>query len=160
MLWLAWAYSRQYRNTGEHTFCIIAEWTDMDAHVNARDRMIARLDSSAAPLKTLVVARRLRPGGEGAEIGGRERHRYQSSADSALRLRFCRTSTMADSSSWCPRVVASADELPFRYRSSSEPRAVHRGKAAARGLGLVGNSARKRRRAASRDHLSRRSQKK
>ena len=30
--------------TGEHTFCVIAEWTDMDAIVNARDSMIATLD--------------------------------------------------------------------------------------------------------------------
>ncbi len=30
--------------TGEHTFCVIAEWTDMDAIVNARDRMIATLE--------------------------------------------------------------------------------------------------------------------
>jgi hypothetical protein len=41
--------------TGEHTFCVIAEWTDMDAIVNARDRMIATLDSSATPLKTLAA---------------------------------------------------------------------------------------------------------
>ena len=27
------------------TFCIIAEWTDMDALVNARERMIATLNS-------------------------------------------------------------------------------------------------------------------
>jgi len=31
--------------TGEHTFCIIAEWTDMDALANARASMIATLDS-------------------------------------------------------------------------------------------------------------------
>jgi hypothetical protein len=31
--------------TGEHTFCVIAEWTDMDAIVNARDSMIATLNS-------------------------------------------------------------------------------------------------------------------
>jgi hypothetical protein len=31
--------------TGERTFCVIAEWTDMDALVNARASMIATLDS-------------------------------------------------------------------------------------------------------------------
>jgi len=31
--------------TGEHTFCTIAEWTDMDAIANARASMIATLDS-------------------------------------------------------------------------------------------------------------------
>ena len=28
--------------TGEHTFCVIAEWTDMDAIVNARERAFSR----------------------------------------------------------------------------------------------------------------------
>ena len=42
--------------TGEHTFCVIAEWTDMDAIVNARDRMIATLTRSVTPLKTLAAA--------------------------------------------------------------------------------------------------------
>jgi hypothetical protein len=32
--------------TGEQTFCVIAEWTDMDAIVSARDRM---LDNSQPP---------------------------------------------------------------------------------------------------------------
>ena len=42
--------------TGEHTFCVIAEWTDMDAIVNARDRMIATLESRpVTPLKTLAA---------------------------------------------------------------------------------------------------------
>ena len=31
--------------TGERTFCIIAEWTDMDSLANARPNMIATLDS-------------------------------------------------------------------------------------------------------------------
>ena len=31
--------------TGEHTFCIIAEWTNMDAIANARPSMIATLGS-------------------------------------------------------------------------------------------------------------------
>ena len=39
--------------TGEHTFCAIAEWTDMDAIVNARDRMIATLDSIRDTLEDL-----------------------------------------------------------------------------------------------------------
>jgi hypothetical protein len=39
--------------TGERTFCIIAEWTDMDAIVNARDRMIATLDSFRDTLEDL-----------------------------------------------------------------------------------------------------------
>ena len=39
--------------TGEHTFCIIAEWTDMDALVNARDKMIATLDTFRDTLEDL-----------------------------------------------------------------------------------------------------------
>ena len=39
--------------TGEHTFCVIAEWTDMDAIVNARDSMIATLDSFRDTLEDL-----------------------------------------------------------------------------------------------------------
>jgi hypothetical protein len=39
--------------TGEHTFCIIAEWTDMDAIANARDRMIATLDAFRDTLEDL-----------------------------------------------------------------------------------------------------------
>lgn len=31
--------------TGDHTFCIIAEWTDMEALAKARPNMIATLDS-------------------------------------------------------------------------------------------------------------------
>jgi hypothetical protein len=31
--------------TGDRTYCIIAEWTDMDSLVKARPRMIAILDS-------------------------------------------------------------------------------------------------------------------
>jgi hypothetical protein len=39
--------------TGEHTFCVIAEWTDMDAIVNARDSMIATLNSFRDTLEDL-----------------------------------------------------------------------------------------------------------
>ena len=39
--------------TGEHTFCVIAEWTDMGAIVNARDRMIATLNSFRDTLEDL-----------------------------------------------------------------------------------------------------------
>jgi quinol monooxygenase YgiN len=31
--------------TGEHTYCIIAEWTDMDALANARPHMVQTLNS-------------------------------------------------------------------------------------------------------------------
>lgn len=31
--------------TGERTYCIVAEWTDMDALIDARPTMIATLDS-------------------------------------------------------------------------------------------------------------------
>jgi len=31
--------------TGDHTYCIIGEWTDMNALVNARPHMIATLDT-------------------------------------------------------------------------------------------------------------------
>jgi len=39
--------------TGEHTFCIIAEWTDVDALANARASMIATLDSFRDTLEDL-----------------------------------------------------------------------------------------------------------
>jgi quinol monooxygenase YgiN len=39
--------------TGERTFCIIAEWTDMDALANARPSMIATLDSFRDTLEDL-----------------------------------------------------------------------------------------------------------
>jgi quinol monooxygenase YgiN len=53
----AWAWPGLSRadivKTGEHTFCIIAEWTDVDAIANARDRMIATLDSFRDTLEDL-----------------------------------------------------------------------------------------------------------
>jgi hypothetical protein len=39
--------------TGERTFCIIAEWTDMDALAAARPKMIATLDSFRDTLEDL-----------------------------------------------------------------------------------------------------------
>jgi len=39
--------------TGDHTFCIIAEWTDMDALANARPNMIGTLDSFRDTLEDL-----------------------------------------------------------------------------------------------------------
>jgi quinol monooxygenase YgiN len=39
--------------TGEHTFCIIAEWESMDALANARPHMIATLDSFRDTLEDL-----------------------------------------------------------------------------------------------------------
>lgn len=39
--------------TGDRTFCIIAEWTDMDALTNARPNMIATLDSFRSTLEDL-----------------------------------------------------------------------------------------------------------
>jgi hypothetical protein len=39
--------------TGDHTFCIIAEWTDMDALAKARPSMIATLDSFRDTLEDL-----------------------------------------------------------------------------------------------------------
>jgi quinol monooxygenase YgiN len=39
--------------TGERTYCIIAEWSDMDALVGARTRMIATLDSFRDTLEDL-----------------------------------------------------------------------------------------------------------
>ena len=39
--------------TGEHTFCVIAEWIDMDGIVNARASMIATLDSFRDTLEDL-----------------------------------------------------------------------------------------------------------
>jgi antibiotic biosynthesis monooxygenase (ABM) superfamily enzyme len=42
--------------TGERTFCIIAEWTDMDSLAKARSNMIATLDCFATRSKTSAVA--------------------------------------------------------------------------------------------------------
>lgn len=39
--------------TGDRTFCIIAEWTDMDALANARPNMVATLDSFRETLEDL-----------------------------------------------------------------------------------------------------------
>ena len=39
--------------TGEHTFCIIAEWADVDAIVGARASMIATLNSFRDTLEDL-----------------------------------------------------------------------------------------------------------
>ena len=39
--------------TGERTFCIIAEWTDMDSFAKARSNMIATLDSFRDTLEDL-----------------------------------------------------------------------------------------------------------
>jgi antibiotic biosynthesis monooxygenase (ABM) superfamily enzyme len=39
--------------TGERTYCIIAEWTDMDALSNARPNMIATLDTFRDTLEDL-----------------------------------------------------------------------------------------------------------
>lgn len=41
--------------TGERTYCIIAEWTDMDSLANARPNMIATLDSFRDTLEDLGV---------------------------------------------------------------------------------------------------------
>src|SRR4029078_7827161 len=39
--------------TGDRTFCIIAEWTDLDPLANARSNMIATLDSFRDTLEDL-----------------------------------------------------------------------------------------------------------
>jgi len=39
--------------TGERTYCIVAEWTDMDALAKARPNMIATLDSFRDTLEDL-----------------------------------------------------------------------------------------------------------
>jgi quinol monooxygenase YgiN len=39
--------------TGERTYCIIAEWTDMDSLAKARPNMIATLDSFRETLEDL-----------------------------------------------------------------------------------------------------------
>ena len=43
--------------TGDRTFCIIAEWTDMDALANARPNMVATLDSFRDTLEELDGSR-------------------------------------------------------------------------------------------------------
>jgi hypothetical protein len=40
-------------NTGDRTFCIVAEWTDMDALAKARPNMIATLDTFRDTLEDL-----------------------------------------------------------------------------------------------------------
>jgi quinol monooxygenase YgiN len=39
--------------TGDHTYCIIAEWTDMEALAAARPKMIATLDTFRSTLEDL-----------------------------------------------------------------------------------------------------------
>jgi quinol monooxygenase YgiN len=39
--------------TGEHSYCVIAEWSDMDALAQARPHMIATLDSLRHTLEDL-----------------------------------------------------------------------------------------------------------
>ena len=39
--------------TGDRTYCVIAEWTDMDALASARPNMIATLDSMRHTLEDL-----------------------------------------------------------------------------------------------------------
>jgi hypothetical protein len=39
--------------TGEHTYCVIAEWSDMDALANARPNMIATLGTFRHTLEDL-----------------------------------------------------------------------------------------------------------
>ena len=39
--------------TGERTYCIIAEWVDMDSLANARSNMIATLDTFCDTLENL-----------------------------------------------------------------------------------------------------------
>ena len=39
--------------TGEHNYCIIAEWSDMDALTRARQQMIATLDTFRHTLEDL-----------------------------------------------------------------------------------------------------------
>ena len=39
--------------TGERTYCIVVEWSDMDALANARPQMIATLDSFRDTLEDL-----------------------------------------------------------------------------------------------------------
>jgi quinol monooxygenase YgiN len=39
--------------TGERTYCIIAEWTDMDALATARPHMVATLDTFRATLEDI-----------------------------------------------------------------------------------------------------------
>jgi hypothetical protein len=39
--------------TGDHTYCVIAEWPDMETLANARPNMIATLDSFRATLEDL-----------------------------------------------------------------------------------------------------------
>ena len=55
--------------TGEHTYCIIAEWADMDSLANARPNMIATLDTFRDTLEDLGGGlSRLRACGAFAEV--------------------------------------------------------------------------------------------
>jgi len=42
--------------TGERTYCVIAEWPDMETPTNARPNMIETLNSFRARLKTSATA--------------------------------------------------------------------------------------------------------
>jgi hypothetical protein len=42
--------------TGDHSYCLIAEWQDMDACIKARPNMIATLSSFQIRLKTSAAA--------------------------------------------------------------------------------------------------------
>ena len=60
--------------TGERTYCIIAEWADMDSLANARPNMIATLDSFRDTLedpwrRPRCLRSRLRACGALAEVG-------------------------------------------------------------------------------------------
>jgi hypothetical protein len=45
--------SARLRRCGDHTYCIIAEWTDVDALAKARPNMIATLDTFRDVLEDL-----------------------------------------------------------------------------------------------------------
>jgi hypothetical protein len=50
--WLGLKHANMVK-TGDRTYCIVAEWTDMDAPAKARPNMIATLDSFRDTLEDL-----------------------------------------------------------------------------------------------------------
>ena len=56
--------------TGEHAYCIIAEWKDMDACIKARPNMIATLDSFRDTLEDLGGAQPIEGPSSGSAAPG------------------------------------------------------------------------------------------
>ena len=98
--------------TGDRAFCIIAEWTDMDALANARPHMIATLDSFRGTLEDLG-------GGLGVtDLLGRlclhlNSHAAMSANDPKRTSRRSRGLSLLRSGSCCRRLVERFNFIRF-----------------------------------------------